>query len=90
MKTALLIAVLGGILVAAIYGAASYLQHANPHFTFIPVLALTIGSVLTIALSGGLMWLVFYSARRGYDDRLPPDDAPDGPPDAPHDAPPRS
>lgn len=32
--------------------------------------AAIIGAVLTIALGGGLMALVFYSSRRGYDDRV--------------------
>jgi TRAP-type C4-dicarboxylate transport system permease small subunit len=31
--------------------------------------AAIIGAVLTIGLGAGLMGLVFYSARRGYDDR---------------------
>jgi hypothetical protein len=32
-------------------------------------IALVLGSVLTIAVGGGLMFLVFYSARHGYDDQ---------------------
>jgi hypothetical protein len=31
-------------------------------------IALVIGSVLTLAVGGGLMFLVFYSSRHGYDD----------------------
>jgi hypothetical protein len=31
--------------------------------------ALTIGTIVTFAVGAGLMWLVFYSSRRGYDDR---------------------
>lgn len=31
-------------------------------------LALAAGCLFTLLLGGGLMWLVFYSARRGYDD----------------------
>lgn len=30
-------------------------------------IALVGGGVLALALAGGLMWLVFHSARRGYD-----------------------
>ncbi|MBI3516711.1 MAG: hypothetical protein HY060_21990 [Proteobacteria bacterium] len=31
--------------------------------------ALGLGVVATLAVGGGLMWLVFYSSRHGYDDR---------------------
>jgi len=31
--------------------------------------ALVIGSVFTLLVGGGLMFLVFYSSRHGYDDR---------------------
>jgi TRAP-type C4-dicarboxylate transport system permease small subunit len=46
--------------------------------------AAIIGTVLTIGLGAGLMALVFYSSRRGYDDRA--DEATrgvTGPPEAP-------
>ncbi len=36
-------------------------------------IALALGSVLSLALGIGLMALVFYSARRGYDDRVEQD-----------------
>jgi hypothetical protein len=32
------------------------------------------GVVMVGALTGGLMWLAFYSANNGYDDRIEPDD----------------
>ena len=32
-------------------------------------IALGLGVVATLAIGGGLMWLVFYSARHGYDER---------------------
>ncbi|MGF1463589.1 MAG: hypothetical protein ACFB2Z_10560 [Maricaulaceae bacterium] len=35
-------------------------------------IALGLGAVLSLALGGGLMSLVFISARRGYDDIEPP------------------
>jgi len=37
-------------------------------------LALGFGAVLTLAVAFGLFFLVFYSARRGYDDIDRPDD----------------
>jgi hypothetical protein len=36
-------------------------------------IAMGLAAVFTIALGGGLMWLAFYSERRGYDDRVGPD-----------------
>lgn len=35
-------------------------------------IALGLGLVLTAGLGGGLMWLAFYSSRRGYDDDQAP------------------
>jgi uncharacterized membrane protein YphA (DoxX/SURF4 family) len=32
-------------------------------------IALVLGVIATLAIGGGLMWLVFYSSRRGYDAR---------------------
>jgi hypothetical protein len=35
-----------------------------------PILPFVIGGAIVVAaLTGGLMWLAFYSARRGFDDR---------------------
>jgi hypothetical protein len=33
-------------------------------------IALGLGTFLSLAVGGGLMALVFYSARKGYDDRI--------------------
>ena len=32
------------------------------------LIALALGASVTLALGGGLMWLVYFSHRRGYDD----------------------
>ena len=40
-------------------------------------IALALGTVLSLALGIGLMALVFYSARRGYDDRIEQDVPPE-------------
>lgn len=32
-------------------------------------IAMGLAAVLTLGLGGGLMWLAFYSSRRGYDDQ---------------------
>jgi hypothetical protein len=42
-------------------------------------IALGLGTFLSLALGGGLMTLVFHSARHGYDDRIELD--PEGEPD---------
>ncbi|MEI9964161.1 MAG: hypothetical protein WDM92_05105 [Caulobacteraceae bacterium] len=31
--------------------------------------AMALAAVLTLGVGGGLMWLAFYSSRKGYDDR---------------------
>jgi prolipoprotein diacylglyceryltransferase len=67
----LLILALGGLLVAAFY--VSYkmwtsISGADAGMNGNGVAALVIGGIGTLVLGGGLMWLVFYSSRRGYDD----------------------
>jgi hypothetical protein len=32
-------------------------------------IAMALAGVFTLAIGGGLMWLAFFSARKGYDDR---------------------
>lgn len=42
-------------------------------------IALGLGTALTLLVGGGLMALVFYSARKGYDDRIEVDQTPEDP-----------
>lgn len=68
MKVFLLTLSLGGILAAVMFGALT-----NWDASAMSVhgwIALTLGTVLSLALGGGLMALVFHSARKGYDDRI--------------------
>lgn len=64
----LLIVVLGGILAASLmflfkgWDSSSMSVHGW--------IALAAGTVLSLLVGGGLMALVFYSARKGYDDRI--------------------
>jgi len=68
MKLFLLILSLGSILAAAVIGAAmSFDAGAISTHGWI---AISLGTFFTIALTAGLMALVFISARRGYDDRV--------------------
>jgi hypothetical protein len=68
MKAFLLVLVLGGTLAALMFGvltdwdASAMSMHGW--------IALGLGTFLSLALGGGLMTLVFHSARKGYDDRV--------------------
>lgn len=74
MKTAALIATLGAILIAAVVGVIMAWQSAHVEIGVFGWVVIGIGAVLAIALGGGLMALSFFSARRGYDDRVSPPD----------------
>lgn len=69
MKTALLLLVLGGLLLATallvLYVMAGLQDVA---IGFHGALALGLGILFTVLIGGGLMALVFYSARKGHDD----------------------
>ncbi len=69
MKTLILIVVLGGLLVAAVSGAvAAWVAVGESPLSGHGVVALVLGVLASLALGVGLMFLVFYSSRRGYDD----------------------
>lgn len=68
MKSSLLYLTLGGLLAAAV-GVAIYTwdQMAGVDMSVDGVIALVLGVVISLALGMGLMFLVFYSHRKGYD-----------------------
>lgn len=69
--TAAIVAVLLGFLVAA--GAIAWWgwsQLADVQMGANGYIALGLGVVVTLALGVGLMWLVYYSHRHGYDERI--------------------
>lgn len=69
MRTALLlILILGGILAAALYVVAKDWDASA--MSVHGWIALGAGTILSLLVGGGLMALVFFSARRGYDDRI--------------------
>ena len=78
-----LLVVFGVLIAVALWGAVRSFSTFGGDLGLHGWLALIGGSVLTIALTAGLMWLVFYSARKGYDDAAAPWDRPrpDDPPD---------
>ncbi len=67
-KTILLAVTLGVLLVASILFAIWGMSGGDLQITWHGWLAMGLGVVLSLALGGGLMTLVFYSARHGHDD----------------------
>lgn len=76
MKVFLLTVTLGGILAVVMFGVLTGWDSSA--MSIHGWIALTLGTVLSLALGGGLMALVFHSARKGYDDRIEVDTTPDG------------
>jgi hypothetical protein len=68
MKVFLLTVSLGGILAAVMFGVLTGWDASA--MSIHGWIALTLGTLLSLAVGGGLMALVFYSARKGYDDRV--------------------
>jgi hypothetical protein len=68
MKTVLLTVTLGGLLAVVMFGALTGWDSSA--MSIHGWIALTLGTLLSLAVGGGLMALVFHSARRGYDDRI--------------------
>lgn len=76
MKVFLLTISLGSLLAIAVFGM---MADWNPYYMSIHGwVALGLCTVLSLAVGGGLMALVFHSAHKGYDDRIsvdvPPSD----------------
>ncbi|WP_284358856.1 hypothetical protein [Candidatus Phycosocius spiralis] len=61
----LLLATLAG------FAAAFWVGH-QPTLSIHGWIAMGLGGVISILLGSGLMWLSFYSARQGYDERADP------------------
>ncbi len=75
MKTFLLTVTLGSILAITMFGVLTGWDGSA--MSIHGWIALGIGTFLSLALGGGLMALVFHSARKGYDDRIEIDSDPD-------------
>ena len=76
MKTFLTLAVLLGFLaISTAFGYWVWMELGDVEMSHHGWIALTLGTVFTFLVGAGLMALVFYSHRRGYDDRVNrPDD----------------
>ncbi|MBY0568600.1 MAG: hypothetical protein K2P70_14885 [Hyphomonadaceae bacterium] len=68
MKVFLLTITLGGILAAVMFGTLTGWDSSA--MSIHGWIALGLGTFFSLAVGGGLMALVFYSARKGYDDRI--------------------
>ncbi len=69
MKTLLLILALGGLLAVAALGAVSVWNTiGETELSGHGLAALMLGVLASLALGGGLMFLVFHSSRHGHDD----------------------
>lgn len=68
MKVFLLTISLGGILAVVMFGVLTDWDASA--MSIHGWIALGLGTFLSLAVGGGLMALVFYSARKGYDDRI--------------------
>ena len=77
MRTLLTIVILLALLAGAVYAAyRTWFALEGVEIPLAGLIALGLGIVVTLALGIGLMFLVFYSSRRGYDDpdsSSPPD-----------------
>jgi protein-S-isoprenylcysteine O-methyltransferase Ste14 len=73
-KSALvLFGVLGALLGATLLGLWFAFSHGKiPHISVHGWVAMGIGVVFSLVIGCGLMWLSFYSARQGFDDRADP------------------
>lgn len=69
LRNVALIAVLAALLVATLVaGIYLWWSLGDVDIGIHGLIAMTLGCLVSLALGGGLMFLVFYSNRRGYDD----------------------
>ena len=66
--TIAVLATLLGLLGGTVYAMVRVWTHINAHMSVHGWIALVLGTVLSLAVGIGLMALVFYSSRRGYDE----------------------
>jgi hypothetical protein len=75
MKNVILVLALAGILALAVFGAhRAWSALEDVAISTNGLIALGLGITITLALGVGLMFLVFYSSRHGYDDNDRPSD----------------
>jgi len=73
--TIVVVAVLIAIMIGALWFAASaWTAVSGPPMPPVGYAAMILGVVLSLAVGCGLMALLFYSSRHGYDEQHPPDE----------------
>ncbi len=68
MKVFLLTIVMGGLLAAVMFGVLTDWDASA--MSIHGWIALSLGTLFSLAVGGGLLALLFHSSRRGYDDRI--------------------
>jgi len=71
MKVFLLVMFWGVLAAVVLFGALTNFDAS--YMSLHGWIALSLGTVLSLAVGGGLMALVFHSARKGYDNRIETD-----------------
>jgi cation transporter-like permease len=73
--TVVMVAALIAIMIAALwFAASSFTAVSGPPMPPVGYAAMILGVVLSLVVGCGLMALVFYSSRHGYDEQRPPDE----------------
>ena len=73
--TIVMVAALIAIMIAALWFAASaWTEVSGPPMPPVGYAAMIMGVVLSLVVGCGLMALLFYSSRHGYDEQHPPDE----------------
>lgn len=73
--TWLTVSILGGLLIAAaIVAVIVWRELAGITISLHGMIAMAAGSIVTLLLGVGLMWLVYYSHKSGHDDKVGRDD----------------
>jgi hypothetical protein len=74
LGTIALIVALIAILAAALwYAASAWISISGPPMPAVGYVAMTFGIVISLVVGCGLMALLFYSSRHGYDEQHPAD-----------------
>jgi hypothetical protein len=79
VKTAALVAALGAFLIAAVVAVIYAWSSADVEISLFGWIVIGLGAFVSVLLGGGLMALSFFSARRGYDDRMDAGEPENGP-----------
>ncbi len=73
--TIVMVAALIAIMIAALgFAASSFTAVSGPPMPPVGYAAMILGVVLSLVVGCGLMALLFYSSRHGYDEQHPPDE----------------